>query len=74
MRKTCKEEVKYLREDVRDEMKEDMYDFKDQLVKQMKKDNAMKHVQKLRKLYETNAKLNKLEKTRNMQHLKIIRD
>ena len=56
--------VKYLREDVRDEMKEDMYDFKDQLVKQMKKDNAMKHVQKIKKAVQvTNAKLNKLEKS-----------
>ena len=56
-------------------MKEDMYDFKDQLVKQMKKDNAMKHVQKIKKAVQvTNAKLNKLEKARNMQHLKIIRD
>ena len=79
VRKTCKEEVKYLREDVRDEMKEDMYDFKDQLVKQMKKDNAMKHVQKIKKAVQvTNAKLNKLEKStehaafENHQRLKDI--
>ena len=79
VRKTCKEEVKYLREDVRDEMKEDMYDFKDQLMKQMKKDNALKHVQKIKKaVQETNTKLNKLEKTtkdaafENQQRLKDI--
>ena len=55
--------MEHLREDVRDEMKEDMYDFKDQLMKQMKKDNALKHVQKLESCTETNTKLNKLEKT-----------
>ena len=79
VRKTCKVEVEYLRQDVRDEMKEDMYDFKDQLVKQMKKENALKHFQKIKKAVQaTNNKLQKLEKSakdaafENHQRLKDI--
>eukprot|EP00943_MAST-04B_sp_MAST-4B-sp1_P002608 g2608.t1 len=62
-RRHCKEEIKYLQSDMREEMKDDLLDFRTQLLKKVNEENASKEITKLeKKLKSTNGKLKAIEK------------